>query len=106
MRNRSAIDRSTRSILTVSDFYSLSECRDLLFHVNERHFSPLSIATLLDDVGLEFLGFEFADSDTLMRFESLNNDLDAKFQLDCWNTFEESNPDTFFRMYVFWVRKK
>src|SRR5690606_28197603 len=40
------------------DFYSLSECRDLVFHVQEHRYTPLEISGLLADAGLEFLGFD------------------------------------------------
>ncbi len=39
------------------DFYSLSECRDLCFHVQEHRFTADSLQELLDTQGLIFCGF-------------------------------------------------
>ena len=83
------------------DFYSLSGCRDLLFHVHERHFTLPQIESMLSSLGLQFQGFEFADSGaSLARYR-------ARFpneNLANWHAFEREFPDTFSRMYQFWVR--
>src|SRR5690606_31045778 len=39
------------------DFYNTSECRDLLFHVQEHRFTIPQIRKALDELGLRFLGF-------------------------------------------------
>ena len=44
-----------------ADFYSLSGCRDLLFHVQEHRLNLPEIAAFIADAGLAFLGF---DADT------------------------------------------
>ena len=41
----------------VNDFYSLSECRDLCFHVQEHQFTTESPHKLLDDENPVFCGF-------------------------------------------------
>lgn len=88
------------------DFYSLSGCRDLLFHVQELRFSLPSIAKMIDALGLEFLGFEFPDSGiTASRYRARFPDDRALTDLGNWHRFEEENPDAFARMYQFWVRK-
>jgi SAM-dependent methyltransferase len=82
------------------DFFSMSGCRDLLFHVHERRFSLPEIESMIEQLGLQFLGFEFPDSGaTLARYR-------AKFSEDSlqnWHKFEQEFPDTFSRMYQFWV---
>src|SRR5581483_6967737 len=45
------------AVTRMRDFYTASECRDLLFHVQERSFSLPQIAAHLDTLGLQFLGF-------------------------------------------------
>jgi len=99
-------DAAAVAILRVPDFYSLSECRDLLFHVQEHRFTTAGIADALAAAELEFLGFEFADGDAMARFEALNPDPAAKRDLAAWRAFEDANPDTFFGMYVFWARRR
>ena len=83
------------------DFYSMSGCRDLLFHVQEHRFDLPQIESTLQRLGLRFLGFEFPDSgETMARYQSrFRNELD----LQNWHRFEHEFPDTFARMYQFWV---
>ena len=82
------------------DFFSMSGCRDLLFHVHEHRFTLPQVESMIARLGLRFLGFEFPDSgETLARYR-------ARFSgssLDNWHRFEQENPDTFSRMYQFWV---
>jgi hypothetical protein len=93
-------DESFAGIVRNEDFYSMSGCRDLLFHVQEHRFSLLQIKQMIAALGLRFAGFEFADSGmTLARYSKDPLDLDA------WHAFENEHPDTFARMYQFWVRK-
>lgn len=88
------------------DFYSVSGCRDLLFHVQELRFSLPQIAGMIRALGLEFLGFEFPDSGiTASRYRARFPEDRTLGDLDNWHHFEEENPETFARMYQFWVRK-
>ena len=57
-------------VLKFSDFYSMSECRDLLFHVQEHQFTIPQIEATLQELRLEFLGFEIADQTTLRNFRT------------------------------------
>jgi SAM-dependent methyltransferase len=47
-----------RNVTLTSDFYSLSDCRDLLFHGQEHRLTLPQIARFLSDNGLRFLGFD------------------------------------------------
>ena len=42
----------------IPDFYSTSECRDLLFHVQEHRLTLGQIESFLAEFGLHFIGFE------------------------------------------------
>ena len=93
-------DESFASIVRNEDFYSMSGCRDLLFHVQEHRFELPQIKEMLRDLGLRFTGFEFADSGmTLARYPGDPLDLDG------WHAYEREHPDTFARMYQYWVTK-
>ena len=88
------------------DFYSLSGCRDMLFHVQERCFSLPDLATMLDSLGLEFLGFEFDDGGRAATSYRTRFPGDPSMRsLANWHRFEQDHPDSFTRMYEFWVRK-
>ena len=83
------------------DFYSMSGCRDLLFHTHELRFTLPQIASMIETLGLRFLGFEFPDSgETLARYRKRFAD---PLDLQSWHRFEEEFPDTFARMVQFWV---
>jgi 2-polyprenyl-3-methyl-5-hydroxy-6-metoxy-1,4-benzoquinol methylase len=88
------------------DFYSLSGCRDLLFHAHEQRYTLPQVAAMLGELGLRFLGFEFPDSGiTAARYRARFRDDPAMVNLANWARYEEDNPDAFARMYQFWVRK-
>jgi SAM-dependent methyltransferase len=83
------------------DFYSMSGCRDLLFHVQEHRFALPQIESMIGRLGRRFLGFEFADGgETLQRFRARFSD---PLRLQDWHRFEQAFPDTFSRMYQFWL---
>jgi 2-polyprenyl-3-methyl-5-hydroxy-6-metoxy-1,4-benzoquinol methylase len=101
---RAAIRADPRfpAIAANEDFYSMSGCRDLLFHVQEHRFTLPQIEAMLAELGLDFLGFEFADSGAaLRRYQERFSD---PRNLRHWHELEQQYPDTFSRMYQFWVR--
>jgi 2-polyprenyl-3-methyl-5-hydroxy-6-metoxy-1,4-benzoquinol methylase len=90
------------NITQFSDFFSMSECRDLLFHVQEHQFTIPRIAAFLEESGFTFLGFETpARASYLRRFP----DDKAATNLANWAVFETENPATFAQMYQFWIQK-
>ena len=92
-----------KKILTFSDFYSLSELRDLLFHVQEHRFTIPQIRDCLTELGLKFCGFE-ADK-IVSHFNLANTGADDPCDLEKWQAYEEANPSTFAGMYQFWCQK-
>jgi tetratricopeptide (TPR) repeat protein len=87
------------------DFFNLSECRDLLFHVQEHRFTLPQIEEALKDLNLKFLGFEMRNQSTLSRFKESHPNNNALTSLSLWHDFELENPDTFIGMYQFWCKK-
>jgi SAM-dependent methyltransferase len=86
------------------DFFSISGCRDLLFHAQEHHFTIPQIARFLAETGLAFVGFDlnsYSSQKYLTRFPHDKTMTD----LGCWDRVERDNPNTFFGMYHFWVQK-
>ena len=86
------------------DFFSTSECRDLLFHRQEHRFTLPQIGAFLAECGLAFLGFELEGS-VLGQFRRRFPDPGALADLDLWHAFETENPHTFIGMYQFFVQK-
>jgi len=93
-------------LLDFADFYSMSECRDLLFHVQEHRFTLPQIEDALNSLNLKFLGFEFADQSTMKKFEKSNPNKSSQSSFSLWKEFEQRNPDTFIGMYQFWCQKR
>jgi len=83
------------------DFFSLSNCRDLLFHVNERQFTIPRIESCLDELGLDFHGFVLPPPPGDCLWPSFP----AADDLRGWRAFEQRYPETFAQMYEFWCRK-
>ena len=85
------------------NFYSLSELRDLLFHVQEHRFTIPQLKNCLSELDLKFCGFE---ADVIVRdFKLTNTGADDPYNLDKWHSYEEANPNTFIAMYQFWCQK-
>ncbi|MGC1320392.1 MAG: methyltransferase [Pseudolabrys sp.] len=93
------------SVTRFTDFFTTSECRDLLFHVHEARVTIPVIKDFIRENGLKFIGFEF-DLPVLMRqraqFAAAGWSL---ADLDRWQEVETKYPDTFSGMYPFWVQK-
>ena len=102
-----ALDEASpaRAIAWRADFYASSDCRDLLFHVQEHRFTLPQIKNFLADNGLELLGFEH-DADVLQQYRTQFPDDPACTNLDHWHAYEQQNPRTFRRMYQFIVQKQ
>jgi tetratricopeptide (TPR) repeat protein/2-polyprenyl-3-methyl-5-hydroxy-6-metoxy-1,4-benzoquinol methylase len=98
-------DSNAMKITDLFDFYSLSECRDLLFHVHEHSFSIPESERILKDLGLKFLGFEFKQSWVASKFKDMFPDENAATSLPYWHEFERKNPDTFMGMYQLRAQK-
>jgi tetratricopeptide (TPR) repeat protein/2-polyprenyl-3-methyl-5-hydroxy-6-metoxy-1,4-benzoquinol methylase len=88
----------------ITDFYSTSECRDLVFHVQERCLSLDQIESFLSASRLHFLGFEL-DPRVLQQYRTRFAGDPAGTNLGNWLHFEADNPDTFAGMYQFWIQK-
>lgn len=87
------------------DFYSLSTCRDLIFHVQEHRFTLPMIKAALRDLGLEFVHFSFIDDSIKNDFRTMHGDDADRRDLDLWDAFEDKHPETFVGMYQFFVKK-
>ncbi len=94
-----------RDLAKWPDFYTTSEFRDLVFHVQEHRFDLLQINSVLDQLNLRFAGFEFADNRMKDNFRSIYQHHENMFDLNLWHRFEMNNLETFSGMYQFWVQK-
>jgi Flp pilus assembly protein TadD/2-polyprenyl-3-methyl-5-hydroxy-6-metoxy-1,4-benzoquinol methylase len=93
-----------RGVAESSDFFGISSCRDLLFHVQESRTQLSEIDAFLRQNGLVFLGFE-TERATLTAYRRRFPDDPAAINLRQWHAFESECPSIFSGMYRFWVRK-
>jgi tetratricopeptide (TPR) repeat protein/2-polyprenyl-3-methyl-5-hydroxy-6-metoxy-1,4-benzoquinol methylase len=91
-----------KNVSRYSDFFTVSECRDLLFHVQEHQLTIPEIKAFLTDNNLTFLGFANAPA---QAYRACFPHDPAMTDLDHWHVFETENPKTFVNMYQFWVQK-
>jgi hypothetical protein len=93
-----------RNVMLLADFYSMSDLRDLLFHVQEHRMTLPQIARFLADNHLQFLGFDQAPH-ILQRYRQKFSEDQTMTNLALWDRFEQENPRAFIGMYQFWVQK-
>jgi len=87
-----------------TDFFTVSECRDLLFHVEEHCLTLPQIAAFIAEERLAFLGFD-AEAIILKNYEQRFPADRSGTDLASWHRFEIDNPHSFAGMYRFWVQK-
>jgi len=88
-----------RGVLAFIDFFSMSGCRDLLMHVQERSYTLPQIAHDLETLKLRFLGFQVPGT---VQARFLAAYPGRWLDLSAWDAFETAHPDTFAAMYQFW----
>ena len=87
-----------------ADFFSISTCRDLLFHVQEHQMTLPEIGSFLSENQLRLLGFVLP-SGVLQNFRQRFPNGNTT-NLALWHAFEMENPSIFVEMYEFWIQKQ
>ncbi|MCB9977031.1 MAG: methyltransferase domain-containing protein [Rhodospirillales bacterium] len=95
---------SLKTLEEIPDYYSMPECRDLLFHVQEHQFDLEQLEACLHELGLEFLKFYIQQSILDKYVKSFPDDPKA-VNLENWAKLEIRKPEIFIGMYRFWCRK-
>jgi len=91
-----------KEVANYSDFFTTSECRDLLFHAQEHQLTIPEIKSFLRDNGLSFIGFS---GQVAQHYRRRFPEDKAMADLDRWHALETENPKAFVNMYQFWVQK-
>jgi SAM-dependent methyltransferase len=94
-----------KKIIGWRDFYTLSMCRDLIFHVQEHRFTTLQLKNAIKQLNLTFLGFVSENQTLFAQYKTLFPNDHHKQCLPCWHQYEEIHPESFIGMYKFWLRK-
>jgi hypothetical protein len=85
-----------------ADFYSLSGCRDLVFHVREHRYTPPQLAELIAGAGLRLVGFD-APPEASAAFRQAFGAADP-LDLNLWDQLEARRPTLFAGMYQLWAQ--
>jgi len=92
-------------LIKIGDFYTLSDTRDMLFHVQETTYTIPELKKMLNDLGLEFLGFNMPPPVVVRFFRQAYPDDPDMLDLDNWHDLEQRIPDAFIRMYNFTCKR-
>jgi tetratricopeptide (TPR) repeat protein/SAM-dependent methyltransferase len=99
-------DHPVKPVVHSTDFYNASACRDLLFHVREHRLTLPEIARWIEELGLEFIGFQFEETEVPRLYRARFPNDPTLRSLANWQRFETEFPSTFAALYQFWVRRK
>jgi SAM-dependent methyltransferase len=91
------------SLCEWSDFFNLSEWRDLIFHAQEHRFSLSQIDGLLNNANIRFCGFE--NRSLIEKFKTFHGDSSSIYELGAWQAVEAQDQSLFTGMYQFWCQK-
>jgi SAM-dependent methyltransferase len=93
-------DHPAAGLRDTLDFYSASECRDLVFHVMEHRYTLPMLAAMFTRLDLKLAKF-IAPAGAVARFRKMFPDpsLDPRFHLDLWTQVEDRYPGLFGSMY-------
>ena len=94
-----------RMLATDQSFYSTSQLRDLVFHVQETQHDLPEIGGILDELDLDMLGLH-VHPEVRVSYRDAFPDDPAMISIANWHRFEIDNPGTFVGMYQFWVRSR
>ena len=95
-----------RDIMNWADFYSMSMCRDLIFHVQEHRVTLPWIRSVLNDLDLCCQSMRISNPLHRREYLSMYSGDQAISNLDTLHEYEKHNPDTFRDMYSFWCCRK
>ncbi len=100
------LGKQISSLKNSADFYNMSGCRDLLFHVQEHRFTALQLEQTCQDLKLDFLGFIRLPGTVQDQYRKCFPADKKMSNLAHWHKFEQQHPDTFGRMYQFYCQVK
>jgi len=96
--------KRTNEIVNSHDFFSRSGCMDLLFNPLEKSFTTRDIQSLARTLNCEFAGFENGGQRKSPAFRKFNESSNMDSIFYAWELFENSNPNFFSEMYLFWLK--
>jgi len=95
-------DHPVKPVENSREFYSASGLHDFVFNMHELRFTPLELKNLLEQNGLEFIGFDIKRGDHKKLYLKQFPDDAQMTNLDNWDRLEQENPSIFDGMMQFW----
>ena len=105
LRHDLATSGENFTFMRLEDYFTVSMCRDLLFHVHEVRTTIPEIKAFLAENGLRFIGFDFGQQKQAHYRDLFTRNGWSLSDLDRWDGFERDHPEVFAGMYIFWVQK-
>ncbi|HWA72030.1 MAG TPA: methyltransferase domain-containing protein [Polyangiaceae bacterium] len=96
-------DPMRRQLSESADFYSLSGCRDLVFHVSERSFTLPELSELTHWLGLSVLRVETRNPLQEALYRQRFPDDPSAVCLANWHLLEQEHPGLFSAMICLWL---
>ncbi len=106
MRAEALEDDSLKSIQRSLDFYTLSEARDLVFHIQEITYTLDELQGIMDGLGVEFLRFRFPNPRGNAAYKTRFPDDASLADFAKWDQLEDEDEYLFANMYQFICKKK
>ena len=97
-------DHPAKSMMGWRDFYSLSEWRDLVFHVQEHRFTVQTFGKIAREAGLGIKRMNIPHK-ALTAFKQAYPEANPGSDIAKWHTVEMNNPGIFGPMYNFHLTK-
>ncbi len=101
-----SVPEAFRATAGVHDFFSLSGCRDMYFHIQEQRYTIPRLRRELDVLDLEPIGFLFPDPIVLRTYRQSFPGDSSRTDLGNWEILEQQHPRIFGRMYQFYCRPR
>jgi tetratricopeptide (TPR) repeat protein/SAM-dependent methyltransferase len=87
------------------DFYSVSDCRDLVFHVEEHRYALPPLVAAGQALGLRWLGLDIDDPALLAASAALGSPAPRADDVEWWDRVEQAYPQAFAGTYKLWWQK-
>lgn len=95
-----------REVCTSRDFFTMSETRDLVFHIQEKTYTMIELKEIMEGLGLELMRLKLHSREIVKTFKERFPDDPAMTGFENWDKYEDEFPRVFGGMYKLVCRRK